>query len=138
MPKCDCEDIKREDFSDVTTPVFFNNRVADQAGYENVQIHRRAIERAPNYDGSTECGSRWPIPQAESYPGCPYEPVLYMEADSLYAPGGPIEARKITGGQGILIRDVRIKVMSVSSGSAMIASERAVPVKTVPSSGSVR
>ncbi len=117
IAKNDCRDIIGEEFSDVKSPVFFNNRVANQASCTNLQTFRRAIKRTSNYDGSTESGSRWYIPQAENSPGCSYEPVLYMEADSLYAPGGPIDVRKMTG-DGLLIRDVR--VTDTSPGSAMI------------------
>jgi hypothetical protein len=87
-----------QSFSDVTTPVFFGNNFARQAGYPNQQTHRRAI---------TSCGSHWYIPQAEVTLGCSYSPVLYMEADSAYAPGGPLHVRTFTGGS-TLIRDVRV------------------------------
>lgn len=108
IPTPDYDDIRPELFPGVNSPVIFNNRVANQASYENAQIHRRAIGRAPNHDGSTECGSRWYLLQIQNYPGCLYDPVLYTEASSLCASGSPLDVRKITGGEGTLIRDVRV------------------------------
>ena len=116
MPKSDFDDIRPELFPGVNSPVIFNDQVSNRASYVNAQTHRRAIKRAPNYDGSTECGSRWNIPQIPNYPGCPNEPALYMEASLLSASGSPLDVLKITGGEGTLIRNVRIS--DVSSGSA--------------------
>jgi hypothetical protein len=97
IAECDYRDIMAEYFSDVTTPVFFGNNYARQAGYSSKQKFLQAL---------SACGSQWFIPQAELVAGYK-NPVFYMEANSAYAEGGPLYPRAITGGSA-LIRDVTV------------------------------
>jgi hypothetical protein len=102
IAECDYRDIISEDFSDVRRPVFFTKNYAEQAGSPTLQAYMRTL---------SACGSRWYIPSAEPTPGCGDQPILYMEADSAYASGGPIDAPKLSGGSW-LMRDAHTTLCS--------------------------